>query len=160
VQARSDGPGRGSEFIVRLPVLEPGAARRPASAPNAAGGVQSARRILIVDDNADAASSLAMLLQVQGNEVHTAADGLAGLEAAERLRPDVVLLDLGMPRMNGYDACRAIRSQAWSAKAKLVALSGWGQEEHKARARDAGFDHFLVKPVAPEALRQLLADLK
>ncbi|HUQ74050.1 MAG TPA: ATP-binding protein, partial [Burkholderiales bacterium] len=159
VHARSDGPGRGSEFIVRLPVLEPGTARRPA-APSAARAEQVARRILIVDDNADAAASLAMLLKVLGNEVHTAVDGLAGLEAAERLRPDIVLLDLGMPRMNGYDACKAIRAQAWSRKAKLVALSGWGQEEHKARAREAGFDHFLVKPVAPEALKQLLTDLK
>ena len=159
VQARREGPGRGSEFIVCLPVLEPGASRRPAPAPPAVLAAQPRRRILIVDDNADAAASLAVLLRMLGNEVHTAADGVAALETAVQLRPDLILLDLGMPRMNGYDACKAIRSQAWSAKTRLVALSGWGQEKHKAQAREAGFDHFLVKPVAPEALKQLLDSL-
>jgi CheY-like chemotaxis protein len=159
VRARSDGAGRGSEFIVCLPVLEPGAGRRPAAPAVAARGGQPARRVLVVDDNADAAGSLALLLQALGNEVHTANDGLAGIEAAEKLRPDLVLLDLGMPKVNGYDACKAIRSQAWSNKAKLVALSGWGQVEHKARAREAGFDHFLVKPVGTQALEDLLDSL-
>ena len=159
VQARSEGPGRGSEFVVRLPVLDPGAARRPAEQRAAAPSALPRRRILIVDDNADAAQSLALLLQAQGNEVHMESDGLAALEAAQALQPDLVLLDLGMPRMNGYDACKAIRRQAWSTKAKLVALSGWGQEEHKARAREAGFDQFLVKPVALDALKRVLDSL-
>jgi CheY-like chemotaxis protein len=83
----------------------------------------------------------------------------AGVERAEALRPDLVLLDLGMPTLNGYDACRAIRARGWGGGTRLVALSGWGQEEHKARAREAGFDRFLVKPVDYEALRELLASL-
>jgi signal transduction histidine kinase/CheY-like chemotaxis protein len=154
VEARSEGPGRGSEFVVRLPLLEPGTPRK--ALPAAAAVAPPARRILVIDDNADAAQSLALLLQAMGSEVHTAGDGAAGLRAAEALRPELILLDIGMPGMNGYDACRAIRAQPWAAAATLVALSGWGQEEHKARARAAGFDHYLVKPADLEALRQLL----
>ena len=155
VEARSEGPGRGSEFVVRLPLLEPGTPRKAAQ-PAAAAPQPPARRILVVDDNADAAQSLALLLQAMGNEVHTAPDGAAGLRAAEALQPELILLDIGMPGMNGYDACRAIRAEPWAGATTLVALSGWGQEEHKARARAAGFDHYLVKPVDLAALRQLL----
>jgi CheY-like chemotaxis protein len=111
----------------------------------------------VVDDNADSVESMAMLLRTLGSEVHTATDGLAGLEAAERLRPELILLDIGMPKMNGHEVCAALRKQPWSAHAVLVALSGWGQEEHKARAREAGFDHYLVKPVALASLERLLA---
>jgi signal transduction histidine kinase/CheY-like chemotaxis protein len=158
VQARSDGLGCGSEFIVRLPLLEPSTGRRPPAAPRASTS-QVQRRILVVDDNADAAASLAILLGALGHEVHTADDGEAALTRAETLRPDLILLDIGMPKMNGYDACKVIRSRRWSANTQLVALSGWGQEEHKARARDAGFDHYLVKPVSVEALERVLASL-
>jgi CheY-like chemotaxis protein/anti-sigma regulatory factor (Ser/Thr protein kinase) len=158
VHARSDGPGCGSEFIVRLPLLEPTARRRPAASSRALGP-QAQRRILVADDNADAALSLAMLLRAMGHEVHTVDDGQAALSRSDTLRPDLIMLDIGMPKMNGYDACKAIRSQRWSVKTQLVALSGWGQEEHKARAREAGFDHYLVKPASLEALERLLASL-
>jgi CheY-like chemotaxis protein len=158
VEARSDGPGKGSEFVVRLPLREP---RLPRRAPEAMAATAAAplraRRVLVVDDNADAAESLALLLKLTGIEVHTASDGRAGLRAAEALQPDVVVLDLGMPGMNGYDACRAIRAQPWAGATTLVALSGWGQAEHRARAREAGFDHYLVKPVDFEALGRVLA---
>ena len=164
VQARSEGEGRGSEFIVRLPLREPGAARRPAApaaAQEAAMRAQApARRILVVDDNADSAASLAMLLQALGNEASTAPDGPSALEAVQSGQPDLVLLDIGMPGMSGYEACQRIRAQPWGRGVTLVALSGWGQEEHKARARAAGFDHYLVKPVDPEALRVLIGALR
>ena len=159
VQARSEGAGRGSEFAVRLPLIEPGTPRLAGAPAAAAPSAPAARRILIVDDNADSAMSLALLLQALGHEVHTAADGPGALKAAEARRPELVLLDIGMPGMNGYDACRQLRAQPWARGATLVALSGWGQDEHKARARAAGFDHYLVKPVDLEALRRLLGAL-
>jgi CheY-like chemotaxis protein len=111
----------------------------------------------VVDDNEDAADSLAMMLQMMGNEVRTAHDGLEGVELAATFRPDLVLLDIGMPRLNGYDACRRIREQPWGKNVLLVALTGWGQEEDKRRSHEAGFDTHLVKPVEPEALEKLLA---
>jgi signal transduction histidine kinase/ActR/RegA family two-component response regulator len=156
VQAKSEGPGRGSEFVVRLPLIEPGTPRK--AAPAAAA--PPARRILVVDDNLDAAQSLALLLQAMGSEAHTASDGPQALRLAEALSPEVILLDIGMPGMSGYDVCRAIRAQPWAGAATLIALSGWGQEEHRARARDAGFDHYFVKPVELEALRRLLAEAR
>jgi signal transduction histidine kinase len=157
VEARSEGLGKGSEFVVRLPLLEPGAPRK--SAPRAEPTPPCARRILVVDDNADAAQSLALMLQLMGSEVLTAGDGPAALRAAETLQPELVLLDLGMPGMNGFDVCRAMRARPWAGGATLVACSGWGQDEQRARARDAGFDHYLVKPVDLEALRRLLGAL-
>jgi CheY-like chemotaxis protein len=160
VEARSEGPGRGSEFMVRLPLIEPAAGRRAAALPPQPPAMLPRRRILVVDDNADAAASLAMLFTMLGDhEVHVAGDGRAALSQAESLKPELIVLDIGMPGMNGYDACRALRTQPWSAGVALVALSGWGQEEHQARAREAGFDHFLVKPVGLESLQRLLASL-
>jgi CheY-like chemotaxis protein len=153
VEARSEGLGKGSEFVLRLPLLEPGTPRKRAQPPVTEA---PARRILVVDDNADAAQSLALLLKAMGSEAHTAGDGAAALRSAEALRPEVILLDIGMPGMDGYDACRAIRAQPWAGGITLVALSGWGQEEHKARARAAGFDHYFVKPVDLEVLRRVL----
>ncbi len=158
VEARSEGRGRGSEFVVRLPVLtpevqEPGLrsdGEEPAGAP-------VRRRILVADDNVDSAASLAMLLEFMGNEVRTAHDGVEAVEAAAAFRPDVILLDIGMPRMNGYDACRRIREQPWGRGIAIAALTGWGQEEDKRQSREAGFDHHLVKPVEPAALEKLLA---
>lgn len=159
VEARSDGLGRGSEFIVRLPLLVE--QRMPAQSLelNSNGSVKSpgARRILVVDDNRDSADSLTLLLQLAGNEVETAYDGVDGVEAAERLRPDVVLLDIGMPRMNGYDACRRIRSEPWGKQMMLIALTGWGQEEDRRRTLESGFDVHIVKPVDPSHLMDLLA---
>ena len=101
-----------------------------------------------------------MMLELMGNETHTAHDGLAAVEAAGTFRPDVILLDIGMPKMNGYDACRAIRQQPWSEGMVIVALTGWGQEADRRRSADAGFDHHMVKPVEVDALTKLLAEVK
>jgi signal transduction histidine kinase/ActR/RegA family two-component response regulator len=155
VQAQSKGPGQGSEFIVRLPILE----QEQAPPPQRAGTVAATaalRRILVVDDNPDAAGSLSQLLRMIGNEVQTAHDGLEAIAAAERFRPEVVLLDIGMPRLNGYDAAQRMRAAPWGQSMVLVALTGWGQEEDKRRAQVAGFDAHLVKPVDPTALTSLL----
>jgi signal transduction histidine kinase/CheY-like chemotaxis protein len=154
VEARSDGPGRGSEFLVRLPVVgalapEPARAREDEKRASKA-------RILIVDDNQDSADSLSMLLQIMGNEVHTAYDGEQAVQVAEAARPEVVLLDLAMPKLNGYEVCRRIREQPWGRTAILIALTGWGQEADRRRTEEAGFDRHIVKPVEPRALMQLL----
>jgi CheY-like chemotaxis protein len=114
------------------------------------------RRILVVDDNTDASSTLAMLLKLTGNEVETAHDGLAAIAAAERFRPDVMLLDIGLPKLNGYDACRRIREQPWGQDILLIAATGWGQEDDRRQSTEAGFDHHLVKPVDFEMLTKLL----
>lgn len=161
VKAYSAGAGKGSEFTVRLPILAEAVETEQARATsdlNKADG-KPARRILVVDDMQDAADSLAMLLEMSGNEVHTAYDGLAAVEATAHFRPDVALLDIGMPKLNGYEACRRIRELPSSSDIVLIALSGWGQEEDKRRTREAGFDAHLVKPVDAAALEQLLQRL-
>jgi CheY-like chemotaxis protein len=157
VEAYSEGPGRGSEFVVRLPVLVEkleGAVPEPSTEPT---GI-TAHRILVVDDNADAASSLATLLEMTGNETHAAYDGLEAVEAAEKFRPDVILLDIGLPRLNGLDACRRIREQPWGKNVLLVALTGWGQDIDRSKSKEAGFDAHMVKPVDYAALVKLLAE--
>jgi signal transduction histidine kinase len=159
VEARSEGPGRGSEFVVRLPVLTetlPAAQQATAAAKERAA---VARRILVVDDNADSAESLTMLLQVSGHETHMAHDGREALAAAERFRPEVVLMDIGLPRLNGYDAARHIREQPWGKDMVLVALTGWGQEEDRRKSKEAGFDLHMVKPVDLDLLMERLASL-
>ncbi|HEY2294650.1 MAG TPA: ATP-binding protein [Thermoanaerobaculia bacterium] len=156
VEARSPGPGQGSEFVVRLPLLQDAAAEGRPESGEEKNGAPVRRRILVADDNADAAESLATLLALYGNEVRTARDGLEAVAAAAELRPDVILLDIGMPRLNGYDACRRIREQPWGRDAVIIALTGWGQEDDKRRSLEAGFDHHLVKPVEPAALVGLL----
>ncbi len=157
VEARSGGRGRGSEFIVRLPtVLEP-PEPRPKDAP-AIPGIPL--RVLIVDDNADSADSLAMLLRLMDHDTRTAYDGREGAELAERLRPDVVLLDIGLPVLDGYGACRRIREQPWGKDPVLVALTGWAQEDDRRRSREAGFDHHLVKPVDVDELLRILGERK
>jgi CheY-like chemotaxis protein len=159
VEAHSDGAGAGAELIVRLPSCQ--SARQPdgecviAPAENTAGS----RRVLVVDDNHDAAATIEKLLQLSGHEVRTAHDGLEALRAAEEFRPDVALLDLGMPRMNGYDTARALRDHGDGKNIALIALTGWGQDEDRRRSQEAGFSHHLVKPVAPATLLQLLAAL-
>jgi PAS domain S-box-containing protein len=155
IGARSDGPGRGSEFIVRLPVAAAPAVGEPHT-PEVDGRCRAGSRIVVADDNRDAADSLAMLLRIAGNEVRTAYDGRRAVEEAEAFRPDVALLDIGMPGLNGYEAARRIRGQSWGREMMLVALTGWGQEEDKRRAADAGFNAHLVKPVDPAALERLL----
>jgi signal transduction histidine kinase/ActR/RegA family two-component response regulator len=157
VEARSDGPGRGTAFVVRLPVAttEPAARREP---PMAAALPKT--RILIVDDNHDSADTMAALLKRMGHEVATAYDGAQAIEAADALRPDVMLLDIGMPVLDGYEACRQIRQQPGGRGIFLVALTGWGQEEDRRRTHEAGFDKHLVKPVDPNELLRVVADLR
>lgn len=114
------------------------------------------KRILVVDDNRDSATTLAMLLKLSGNETRTAYDGLEAVEMAANFRPDVVLLDIGLPKLNGYEACRRIREQPWSNSVMMVALTGWGQEEDRQKSSEAGFDAHMVKPVDLNTLKQLL----
>jgi signal transduction histidine kinase len=159
VEARSEGPGRGSEFVVRLPVLTETLQAAQQATEAAKDRAAVARRVLVVDDNADSAESLTMLLQVSGHETHTAHDGLEAVAAAERFRPEVALLDIGLPRLNGYDAARRIREQPWGKDMVLVALTGWGQEEDRRKSKEAGFDLHMVKPVDLELLMERLASL-
>ena len=156
VEARSDGAGRGSEFILRLPCLSDGPAVRPVARP-AARTPAARRQVLVVDDNRDAADSLATLLELSGHEVRRAYDGLTAVEIATRLRPDLVLLDIGLPLLNGYEAARRIR-QTCGRRVKLVALTGWGQEEARQRSSDSGFDEHLVKPVELATVNMLLEE--
>ena len=150
VEARSAGPGRGSEFVVWLPLAE---GPVPQPAPASAPATRSAsRRILIVDDNRDSANTLAEVLRLLGHEVQTAYDGASGLREGEALQPEVVLMDLGMPQMDGFQACRAMRATSWGGAARMLAVSGWGQASDVERSRAAGFDGHLVKPVSPADL--------
>ena len=156
VEGRSEGYGQGSEFVIRLPIVTTIPAVPPPSTSGPANRPPARRRILVVDDNVDAASSLAMMLRIMGNEVRTAHDGEAGVATASEFRPDVVLLDIGMPKLNGYDAARHIREQPWGRSITLLALTGWGQEEDRRQSEAAGFDFHMVKPVEPAALLKLL----
>jgi CheY-like chemotaxis protein len=158
VEALSDGAGRGSQFVVRLPLAAEGlqAAVGGEHSP-AAVGSHSRRRILVVDDNRDAADSLAMLLQARGHEVRVAYDGLEAVGSAVAFDPDVVLMDIGLPKLYGYDAARRIR-KARGNSVQLIAITGWGQEEDRRRAKEAGFDFHLTKPVDPEAIARLIDD--
>jgi CheY-like chemotaxis protein len=159
VEARSEGLGRGAEFVVRLPVVETAPRPDVSAEMEESPTPKSALRILIVDDNRDSADSLGMLLSLMGNDIRAAYDGQQGVEAAEEFRPQVVLLDIGLPKLNGYEAGGRIREQPWGEGMVLIAVTGWGQEENRQRSREAGFDHHLVKPVDPEALMELLAGL-
>jgi CheY-like chemotaxis protein/two-component sensor histidine kinase len=157
IEARSEGQGKGSEFIVRLPALKQSAKSVSEIEPALASRAQTRRRILVVDDNVDSAESMAMMLELSGHDVAMAHDGLAAVELAKEFQPDVALLDLGMPKLDGYEAARSIRQQSWGQKMKLVALTGWGQQEDKRRSREAGFDAHLVKPIDFDALEELVA---
>jgi PAS domain S-box-containing protein len=162
IEAFSEGPDRGSQFRVRLPLIVEEAGELPAespAAPTAPRPVSARRRILIVDDNGDAAESLAELLALLGHETSTAHDGVAALDMAERLRPSVVLLDIGLPGMSGHDVARAIRREPWGADMLLIALTGWGQTEDRTRSRRAGFDHHLVKPLDLSQLEELISSV-
>ena len=116
-------------------------------------------KILVVDDNRDAATSLAMMLKLMGNDTRTAHDGLEALDIAAVYHPDLILLDIGMPRLNGYETAKRIREQAWGQSVRLVALTGWGQDNDRRKSEEVGFDSHMVKPIAPESLKQLLASL-
>jgi signal transduction histidine kinase/ActR/RegA family two-component response regulator len=158
VMAKSDGHGMGSEFDVRLPVVL--SVVQPQSTEAELLPSSSRRRVLVVDDNKDAAVSLAMMLKLMGNEAKTAHDGLEALDVAAVYRPDLILLDIGMPKMNGYDTARQIRQHLWGKGVVLVALTGWGQDEDRRKSQDAGFDSHMTKPIEPAALEELLAGLK
>jgi signal transduction histidine kinase len=169
VSARSDGLGKGSEFLIRLPLfiretVESGQPLQQLSAleqsmTNAEGPTRTQRRILVADDNNDALESLATLLQLSGHEVYTAANGAVALESAEQHRPEVALLDIGMPKLDGYEVARRIRAQPWGQRITLVALTGWGQDSDRRRSQEAGFDSHLVKPLDLDKLTELLAAL-
>ena len=159
VEAHSDGPTKGSEFIVRLPITS------ATSRPQVAGDgeeqpAKSSHRILVVDDNRDGADSLTLTLQIMGNEVRTAYDGQEGMDTASEFRPGVLLLDIGLPKLNGYEVCRRIREQSWGKDVMLIAITGWGQDDDRRRSKEAGFDHHMVKPVDPQFLMKILAGLE
>ncbi len=162
VTAHSSGTGRGSEFLVTLPVhFARGAQFAPqvVSASSPMAGERRGHRILLADDNRDALDSLATLLQCDGHEVFTAADGAEALELASSCRPDVMLLDIGMPKLDGYEVARRVRQEPWGGATVLIALTGWGQEEDRRRSREVGFNSHLVKPLDLDALTVLLARL-
>ena len=162
ILARSEGPGKGAEFVVRLPLqATPPVARHPAAADTAPTPSQPAsrRRLLVVDDNHDSADTLAILLAAMGHDVKTAYEGREAIELAAHYQPQAVLLDIGLPGMNGYQVGRALKSARSHAPVVLVAVSGYGQEEDRRRSREAGFDYHLVKPVAPADLAAIIGTL-
>jgi len=163
VTAHSEGPGKGSEFVVRLPALS--AEQKRAMLRQQADDKQvvaptAPRRILVVDDNVDAAESLAVLLRLDGHEVRVASDGPEALAAAQAAPPEMVVLDLGMPGMDGFEVARRLRALPGTKGMLLVALTGWAQEDDRRRCYEAGFDGHLPKPVEWDALRQFLAHPK
>jgi len=160
ITAHSDGAGTGAEFMVRLPVSS--APMMPRSHGTGDTGIADASarcRVLVVDDNSDAATSLSLMLGMMGHETRTAFDGFDGLEVAAEFRPDVIFLDIGMAKMNGYEMARRLRAQPWGKHVVLIAVTGWGQAEDKRRSAEAGFDHHVVKPADPLALAKLLGSL-
>jgi CheY-like chemotaxis protein len=156
VTASSGGTDKGSEFVIALPAV-----RRPQPQPNPVGdGRNEARkgsRVLVVDDNVDTAGSLARLLQLLGNQVEVVHHGVAALEAAQIFRPEFVLLDIGLPGMDGYEVAATLRKNGLCENTVIIAVSGYGQEDDRRRGREAGFDHHLVKPVDFDVLTTLLA---
>jgi PAS domain S-box-containing protein len=158
VEVRSDGVNRGSEFIVHLPVLPYEALQEPLEEESGNGYIigNRCRRILVADDFPQSAEILARLLRQDGNEVQVAQDGIEAVETAAQFRPDVAVLDLAMPKLNGYDAARRIREQPWGKSMLLIALSGWGHQLDRERTKEAGFDAHLTKPAKYETLMELL----
>jgi len=159
VEARSEGLGKGSQFVVQLPVAIEGAHPHSSADTQARHGTSSLR-ILIVDDNRDAAESSAMLLRIMGNDTRTAYDGQAGFDEGEAFRPDVILLDIGLPMLKGYEVSRRVRETSWGAHVVLIAVTGLNKDLNRRRSHDAGFDHHMVKPVDPHALLQILAGVQ
>ncbi|MBY0494907.1 MAG: response regulator [Cyanobacteria bacterium] len=150
----SAGPGQGSEFTITLPLAVAAVIER--GEPRDSEQPRTAMKILVVDDSQDGADSLAFLLKAAGHEVFTAYDGRSAIQLAEQHRPDAALLDIGMPEVSGYDVARAIRREAWGRPMRLIALTGWGQAEHRRRSIEAGFDDHLVKPVELDLLENVL----
>jgi signal transduction histidine kinase len=159
LEATSAGLGRGSQFIVRLPLAPDGVDGPARASPAAAGGDTSGRRVLIVDDNQDFANSLALILRAMNNDVRVAHDGATALALARDWRPEVGFLDIGLPRINGYDLARRLRENPVTTAMTLIAVTGWGQEKDRRRAFEAGFDQHLVKPVEPNRVLDILAGL-
>ena len=158
VEAFSEGEGLGSMFVVKLPLVI--AAEGDSFAPAARAPASfTPRTILVVDDNKDSAQSLAMLLRVTGHTVHTVQDGIQAVESAESLRPEVILLDIGLPRLSGHEACRRIRQAPWGRSMLVIAMTGWGQEDDRRKSQQAGFDHHMVKPADFVLLTKLLEEL-
>jgi CheY-like chemotaxis protein len=160
VEAHSAGSGLGSEFVVRLPALDVVLEREAPAAPEGMPAAAEQRRILVVDDNEDAATLLAMTLSIYGHDTRIAHDGPQALAVAAEYRPDIVFLDIGLPTVDGYDTARAIREQPWGKDVRLVALTGWGHAADRRRSREAGFDHHLVKPADAETIVELIASLE
>jgi CheY-like chemotaxis protein len=156
IEVTSEGLNRGSTFTVRLPAAEAAATIAPRPSSEAALAAPSPLRVLVVDDNRDGAEMLAAVLEMDRHVVALTFDGPSAITTAETFQPDVILLDIGLPHMNGFDVCRHIRQTPWGKRMKLVALTGWGQDSDRARSAEAGFDAHLVKPVDHKALSQLL----
>jgi len=157
IEVRSAGLGKGSEFTVRIPALPPESSAT-SEAERSAAAPQAQRRILVADDNVDSAETLASLLRSAGHEVRTAHEGVSAVETWKAFHPDLAILDIGCRDLNGYEVARQIRSRE-DNHTVLVAVTGWGHEEDKRRARDAGFDHHLTKPVDPPAIVKILSQL-
>jgi PAS domain S-box-containing protein len=158
VEAHSAGLGQGSEFVVCLP-LDDRATQTATAATAGDAGIVKRRRVLVVDDNADSAVSLSMLLELEGHHAVAVHDGFAAIDAAEKHRPDIVLLDIGLPRMSGHEVCRRLRDRPWGKDLVVIALTGWGQGDDRRKSQEAGFDGHLVKPVRYETLAELLSSL-
>ena len=156
IEARSDGPGQGSEFIVRLPVGAPAEERSPVEPVSTDPQLGAGLKVLVVDDNRDAADTCAMLLELCGHHVQTAYGGRRALELAEAFRPHAVLLDIGLPDINGYELAQRIRATPWGGNIVLIAVTGWGQTEDRQRATQAGFTQHLVKPITADSLESVL----
>jgi signal transduction histidine kinase/ActR/RegA family two-component response regulator len=159
VEARSDGPGRGSEFIVRLPTGVPALEVSQVDVRADGPATDAGLKILVVDDSQDAADTCATVLELSGHEVQTAYSGRRALELARTFRPHALLLDIGLPDVNGYELARTIRAAPWGGGMVLIAVTGWGQGKDRRRALEAGFDHHLTKPIAAETLESLLQSL-
>jgi two-component system CheB/CheR fusion protein len=157
VEAHSAGLGQGSKFIVRLPALSP--AGEPIARVETAKQIAQTSRLLVVDDNIDSADMLVMLLQMLGHEAQAAYSGQTALEMAVKYQPEFVLLDIGMPDMNGYEVALRLRQRPQTKDVRLIAMTGYGQDSDRERSKEAGFDRHLVKPVDPQKLQELLTTL-
>jgi two-component system CheB/CheR fusion protein len=159
VRVHSDGPDKGSEFRVRLPALPPQRPEQSEPPPEAEPAKRRTLRILVVEDELAVAEMLVMLLELWGHTVQVVHNGPAALASAPTFRPEVVLCDIGLPEMSGYELARQLRQQEGLSKSVLIAITGYGQEEDQRRAQEAGFDHHMIKPVDPAALEKLLTSL-